>query len=320
MSSSHLYQTLTHSQLSQLVERHFHTHTFDASLLEGGMFNTTYLIKGLPDSQKVVLRLGPVNRHLLLPFEENLMNGEAYFYELCQQIEVPISQVLACDTTQTFLDRDYMMVAYIESCALSSLTLEESIKDKLYCQTGHYASEIHKITGTHFGRLSRIKSGEKHDTWFGFLSCELSQWKEKMSAFSLFSHAEISDLVKAFHDHSKLFHEITVPHLIHADLWEGNILVKKENDQYEVCAIIDGDRALFGDIDFEFASGWMINSSFLEGYGVSLSMDKNSILRRKLYAILFSLIDAYVCHVEYNKPEEALYHKTKALELLSKLS
>lgn len=31
--------------------------------------------------------------------------------------------------------------------------------------------------------------------------------------------------------------------------------------------MIDGDRALFGDIDFEFASGWMMTDAFFDGYG-----------------------------------------------------
>ena len=34
--------------------------------------NTTYLVEYGPSHQKAVLRLGPVNRHLIMGFEENL--------------------------------------------------------------------------------------------------------------------------------------------------------------------------------------------------------------------------------------------------------
>lgn len=317
MSTSSLYKTLTTEELTLLVKRHFHTETFEASLLQGGMFNTTYLLKGLPEGQKMVLRLGPVNRHLLLPFEDNLMNGEVNFYELCRQVQVPVSEVYCCDTTKTVLDRDYMMVPFIESSVLSSLTLEAPAKQALYRQTGQYAAAIHSIKGTQFGRLSKLTSGEGYDTWYGFLKSELNEWAKKASCVSIFSPAEISAFLEVFEAHAELFEEITTPRLLHVDLWEGNILVREEDGQYDVCAIIDGDRAVFGDTAFEFASGWMINDAFLEGYGTKLSMAEDDVLRRTLYSILYSISDSYICHAEYNNQPECEKHKARALTLLS---
>ena len=45
---------------------------WEAALLDGGLFNTPYLVEYGPSHQKAVLRLGPVNRHLIMGFEENL--------------------------------------------------------------------------------------------------------------------------------------------------------------------------------------------------------------------------------------------------------
>lgn len=40
------------------------------------------------------MRVSPVNRHLLVGYEENLMNAETYVYSICQQIGIPCSKVL----------------------------------------------------------------------------------------------------------------------------------------------------------------------------------------------------------------------------------
>lgn len=78
MNSSKLYREVSREELGLVVEKHFHTERFQYELLSGGMFNTTYLLS-LPGGGKHVLRLGAVNRHLLLPFERDLMRANGIF-------------------------------------------------------------------------------------------------------------------------------------------------------------------------------------------------------------------------------------------------
>lgn len=69
--------------------------------------------------RKLVLRLGPVNRHLLLDFERNLMPAEQCIYRICAQRGIPASNMLVCDTSRDIIDRDYSFVEYIPSLPLS---------------------------------------------------------------------------------------------------------------------------------------------------------------------------------------------------------
>ena len=99
-----------------------------------------------------------------------------------------------------------------------------------------------------------------------------------------------------------LLNRVKTPRLAHADLWYGNVLVKAQSDHtYAVRAIIDGDRAVFGDVSFDLDSPWMINDAFLEGYGEYSSAFSPEEDRRKkqVYNLLFALTDAYVWRVEY---------------------
>ena len=111
MNSSKLYREASREELRLVVEKHFHTERFQYELLSGGMFNTTYLLS-LPGGGKHVLRMGAVNRHLLLPFERDLMRAERYFYSLCRLRGIPVPQVEALELDQRSLGRDYMIRGY----------------------------------------------------------------------------------------------------------------------------------------------------------------------------------------------------------------
>ena len=102
-------------------------------------------------------------------------------------------------------------------------------------------------------------------------------------------------------------------------MWAWNILISENyNKSYEVTAIIDADRAIFGDIDFEFASPWIINDAFISGYG-NINANENRQLKLNLYRLLYNVIDSYVWKVEYNDKNEYIANKEITLELLSLL-
>lgn len=319
-TTSNLYQELTAFEIQTIIN-HFTNSTLSiqSQLLSGGMFNTTYLISAQDTASKWVLRVGPINRHLLLYYEHHLMVGEAHVNTLCQQNGIPASEVLLCDTSKTLIDRDYMIVNYIESQALSELTLDQEILDSLYQQTGSYISRLHAITGSHFGRASQTVQNKGFEKWSTYLQFEVQKWREKVESTHLFTTWQLEDITRVFKAYESLLDEITTPCLVHADLWSGNVLVHHNEDDYHVVAIIDGDRAIWGDKDFEFASQWMINDAFITGYGVPLDMSKKAILRRKLYELVYNLSDAYICLIQYNNETNSNHNKNHALELLDEL-
>lgn len=89
----------------------------------------------------------------------------------------------------------------------------------------------------------------------------------------------------------------------------------------EIIAIIDSDRAVFGDPDFEFSSPWMRNPSLLKGYGLEIQnhISENRKKRRQLYQVFFLLLEAYVGFAEYNNPEQYRTNKKQLLDILANL-
>lgn len=139
----------------------------------------TYLLETA--GRKVVLRLGPVNRHLLLPYEYHLMAAEAGVQELLHKYHIPTSHMIVCDTEKKILDRDIMIVEYIASRSTVTADLNQKQKTRIFCETGKWAREIHKISaaelqrndGKVFGRYALVLAGQGCTSWKEALLREL---------------------------------------------------------------------------------------------------------------------------------------------------
>ncbi len=245
--------------------------------------------------------------------EENLMNAEVYTYSICQTIGIPCSKALACDTSEKIIDRDFMIVQYIPSVVMSKAELTEERRNMIYRQMEIYLAKFHQVTGDSFGFLSRICNGKKFDKWSDALIFEVADMTERLEKLGGFNTEETQTLRHQFYKSRELLDEIRTPHLLHTDLWEENVLL--DRDTLEIAAIIDSDRAMYGDKDFEFSSPWMDNSILKEGYDsiIQESTNPNDVKRRKLYQMFFCLLETYVRYGEYNNPE--LYETHKKQEL-----
>lgn len=276
-----------------------------ATLLSGGLFNTTYRLE--TENRRVIARLGPVNRHLLLPYEHGLMEAEGDILNLLRSRGIPTSEILVLDCSRSFLDRDVMMVDCLDAVCVSTVEVDKETENRLCRETGSYVAAIHAVTADDlpvkrdkpFGRYANVIRGQGGATWKEAILSEVKQWRSIAEPAEAFSTEECDIIEDCFRANSAVLDSITVPNLIHGDLWYGNILVDGEN---RLTAIIDGDRALFGDPEFELATGWMISESFLEGYGKGLDSAPDALLRRRLYKLLLSIEDCYIYFCEYGNP------------------
>ena len=317
---SSLYCELTSKELSDIMQSALRTSIDSARLLTGGLFNTTYLVD-TTDGNRVVLRAGPVNRHLLMPFEHRLMETEEHVYRLCSAQQSPVSQVLAIDTSKKRIDRDIMIVRYIPSKPMNETNLDKSDKVRISRDIGEAVAKMHRITAQRFGRITDVTAGGGFSHWSECLKDELRQWEKVAVPTGLYSETEHLKIRTIFDRATPLLDEIHIPCLIHTDLWAGNLLISNRPPHPEFAAIIDADRALWGDPDFEFSSiQWMLEyDTFWEGYGRRLSQDVTHRTRRDVYHLLFCLWNSYVYWQEYNNLEEADAERAVARELIAGL-
>lgn len=323
MNGSKIFKELTDEEIQRIVKRHIQPYSgLQITMLKGGLFNTTYKLTLGSPSRELVLRIGPVNRQLLLPYEQDLMKAERYVYELLSSRQIPCPHIVACDTTKSFIDRDYTITEFIPSVPLTDLSAPEEDQVKLYEGIGSWTRRMHGVTGARFGRAADVEQGRGFERWGDFLTAQAAQIGEHCLQHHVHDEATVTRVVRLLEDQSRFFDQITTPHLVHTDLWAGNVLVGTDpaNGRYEVAAIIDADRALFGDIDYEFASPWLINDAFLRGYGgYNLSGDESHLLKMDMYRLIYSYIDAYVWKVQYDNTAEYENNKKRLDELLQSI-
>lgn len=310
--TSLIYQPLSTEQLSQIVTRHLGDHgTYQSRMATGGLFNTTYRLT-FADQRQFMLRVGPVRWHLLLPFEHHLMTGEAVADAHLRSVGIPCPQITLCDLSRTVIDRDYMLWPALPGKMLSTMSLNTQQKHQLFCQLGSDLSKMHAITMPYFGRVGSIAcDGPRFASWGAFLISEFDITVELLRAHDLFTVPEANQLKQLFDQARPLFDEIRRPALIHADLWDANILVASDGSQ--ITGIIDADRAMYGDPEFDFSGGWALDPAFFKGYGKPLTDTLAAKRRRLFYQLFYRTLDAYVWQVEYNEPTR--YEATKQVVL-----
>jgi len=154
---------------------------FTLTTLKGGIFNTTYRLDPVSDTgRSYILRVGPVHRELLLPYEHYLMDAECWAYGKMAEAGIPTSAVVHCDTTKSLLSRDFMAVEYIPSRELGSTQLTEADKYAVYRETGRYCRMMSEIKGEKFGRVGCILHGGGYDTWSAYIRGELTEWADSI--------------------------------------------------------------------------------------------------------------------------------------------
>ncbi len=317
---SSLYLELSENELTEIVSAALHTEMASAQLLTGGLFNTTYLVETIKYG-RVVLRAGPVNRRLLMPFEHRLMEAETQVYSLCAKYGIPASEILAVDTSKRIIDRDFMFVRYIPSKPMSEITLDSQDRVRVCRDIGAAAAKLHSVKASRFGRIMEVEEGGGFALWSEALFHELYGWEQVGAPAAIYEERELAQIRLLFKKAIPYLDEIKEPRLVHADLWPGNILISADTPKPRFAAIIDADRAIWGDPDFEFSSiRWTYSEdSFWEGYGRKLPQSPAARIRRGIYTLLNRLWNTYVYLCEYNQPEKAASEQSGARDQMSEL-
>ncbi len=273
--------------------------------LSEGLCNIAYRIE-FSDGSKSILKIAPQFNRTLLRNEKCLMNAEVNAMKLAENIpNVKTAKVQYYDTSKALCTGDYFIMECLEGESLVSLQdkLSEEEKARIYSEIGNIVRDIAGIKGEYFGQL--YDGAEKFDKLCDFVKMlirnVLADAKEKNIVIGV-SPEEIFSLLEA---HKSAFEAVS-PVLVHYDLWEGNIFVKNGH----VCALIDWERALWGDVLMEDRfRRHSVNDPFLKGFGQTV-FSREERIRTLWYDIIL-----YLCMMTEGKfreyPDDSQYRWIK---------
>jgi aminoglycoside phosphotransferase (APT) family kinase protein len=119
--------------------------------------------------------------------------------------------------------------------------------------------------------------------------------------------------------HADCFDRPMAARLLHMDIWSQNILVDASGN---LTGLVDFDRALWGDVEIEFAVldyCGISEPAFWEGYGLSRDQSPAARIRQQFY-LLYEVQKYMPIRVwRRNNPREAERYRQYALSLAAQL-
>jgi fructosamine-3-kinase len=314
-----IFKELTKVELNKVISNLYGKKSFitTCKLLSGGKFNTTYKINTNEEPDGIILRVAPINQALLFDFERTMMAAEPLFYQLLQAHNIPTSEVIYFDDSLSIINREYIVFKYIQSVPLNDVSVPHKEKPQLYEQLGKIVRQMHKIEDKKFGWKRPGNESEMYADWGTFLLRFAKEIASRSSHYGVFHDKDLDRFVAVFEENTA-FNQISQAQMIHADLWDGNVLVRNNGGPWNIAAIIDVDKVIFGDREMEFSSPSLINKHFLSGYqNYPLAVSPESQFRRDSYKLLGNFMYAYIWLVQFKNLERYEIEKKAGMKLLS---
>lgn len=224
--------------------------------LTGGMFATT-LRADLAGRGPVVVKTAPADEHRLLTYERHLLRTEAQVYRAAEpHPDLLMPQVLLTDFSRDLLPGDVVVATWADGVPAETLPdLAARTAAARTHRVGRLLADLHHLRGDAFG-YPQPETGLQGDTW--------------AQAFTRIVEAVLEDgrrwqvdlpdeqVRRALREHRGVLGQVTEPHLVHADLWLGNMFVDPATG--DLTGVVDPERAFFGDPLFDIVGAEAFNT------------------------------------------------------------
>jgi aminoglycoside phosphotransferase (APT) family kinase protein len=281
--------------------------------LHEGMFNAAYSVE-LENGKKYVLKVAPSPKVTLLHYEKDLIHTEVMTLKLLEKkTSIPVPHVLYLSQRGEELGNSpWFLMDFLEGIPYNRLRkdLPDETQRNISIQLGVSLKEMNSIRGPLFGYpgIPEEQSQIWEDSFPHMLEGILEDGL-KMNIPLPMGYDEIRRLAEK--DYYALS-EVTLPSLIHWDLWDGNIFIKEG----KVTGIIDCERALWADplMEQNFCSISSLGSAFFEGYGRGIPSTEGEKARRRLYDLYLFLIMVIETYYRKFQPNEQIKWSYPLLE------
>jgi fructosamine-3-kinase len=265
--------------------------------LAGGTFNAVHRVR-LADGTGVVVKIPPDSGIQLLRYEQGILGTEALYYESAGGPDgVSVPTVRAVDPADA--DRGYLVMTECPGSPWSQLSPQPTggERDELRAELGRRVARLHTISGHGFGYPS-LALGPLRDTWRAAFLDMVNAVLEDAGRFAVSLPRPAAEIRGLFSAQAAVLDEVTTAVLVHFDLWDGNILVESGPAGRRIGALIDAERAFWGDPLADFVSLALFgdiedDTAFLDGYrsaGGTVTFDVATRRRLSLYRAYLYLI------------------------------
>lgn len=290
-----------------------------------GKHNTSYWVDS--ERGRFVLRIAPPDDAGFLFYERQMMRQEPELHGLIRaQTTIPVAKVVGHDFSRTHIDRDYLLMTALPGTPLSDFSgLVGAQFQRALRQVGEYLCQLHTLTAAEHleeeahGYLGAHRPMEPQPTWAAAFRVMWNRLLDDVVACGSYAPDEAQAMRDLLDLYIELFDRSVIPRLLHMDVWSQNILVDEDGN---VTGLVDFDRALWGDVEIEFAVLDYCGISelpFWEGYGARRDTSPSAMIRRQFY-LLYEVQKYMPIRIwRRNDPISAARYKQQSLALAAQL-
>ncbi|MET8492209.1 aminoglycoside phosphotransferase family protein [Streptomyces cellulosae] len=263
--------------------------------LGGGTYNTVEEIL-LSDGTRYVLKVPPPPAVPGLRHERRLLVAEAGFCAGAEQARVPAPHAVSLAPDHA---EPYLLLTACPGVPWPEAAPSDEERLVLRTELGRQVARLHRVTGTAYGYPTDALGPLAPD------------WRTAFTAMTDAVLADVRDhrpwlpcpadeVAAVFRAAAPVLDAVTVPVLVHFDLWPGNILVDRSGPDgpARIGGLIDGERMFWGDPLADLVSLALLgdierDDAFLAGYaeeGGPAVLDEDGRLRLALYRAYLDLI------------------------------
>ncbi len=251
-----------------------------------GKFNQTRFFR--LDGRDYVVRMAPPADAGFLFYEKHMMAQEPAVHALVQaETNVPVAPVVVYDDTCSAAPRPFVILERLPGVPLCEACGVDV--HAVFREVGGHLAELHRnIRSKTYGYCGAHHPMEPAATWEDAFADMWHRLIEDIAGCGGYTGAEADRMRRLFERDRAAFARSVPAALLHMDIWHQNILVDRKG---RVTGIVDWDRALWGDVEIEFAvldyCGVSV-PAFWDGYGAERDTSPEARLRG-LYYTLYEL-------------------------------
>ncbi|MFI1414174.1 phosphotransferase family protein [Streptomyces sp. NPDC020707] len=239
-------------------------------VLSGGTYNTVEELL-LTDGSRYVLKTPPPPDVPGLSHERGLLVSEAEFYRAAATAGVPAPRVVGVSFDMSApTGRHLLMTACPGDLWDDRFTADEQAS--LRAELGKLVARLHAVTGPGFGYPSGALGPLSAD-WRTAFTAMYAAVLDDARRYGAWLPRPLDEVARTAASAYGALDDVTVPRLVHFDLWRGNILVERPAGSGEprIGGLIDGERMFWGDPLADFVSLALLDDiekdrDFLAGY------------------------------------------------------
>jgi fructosamine-3-kinase len=315
-------QTLTDLVLIHLDAQ---PNTLRFSPVRTGKYNQSYWVDS--NQGRFVLRVAPPDNAGFLFYERLMMRQEPRLHQLIRgQTDIPVAEIVGYDFSRTRIDRDYLLMTALSGTPLSdAVGLSLAQFQQALRQVGEYVRQLHALTASeqlgnqNYGYLGAHHPMDPQPTWAAAFKVMWNKLIDDVNACGSYTPQEGQMMRDLLELHLEQFDRPVTPSLLHMDIWSQNILIDQMGN---VSGLVDFDRALWGDVEIEFAVldyCGISEPAFWEGYGLPRNETPPAMIRRQFY-LLYEVQKYMPIRVwRRNNPAAAEQYKQHSLSLALQL-